>query len=193
MSLMNKAVFNKKSKSTDIFNADVVMKKTFANINSDLRAAKYRKIKQIKFNSIEIVKISKRLKKLMQIIKEQFDSIDIIKQILNTFIEIRLRELLDLFFELFKQMFRSIIDEKIKMISKKKITTQSKDIEKKKVHVDSMRFSTSKSMHLKKIVIRVAFLRFMYVVVCSIVNVMIENIKIKAMFNNETESNCMFK
>ena len=33
----------------------------------------------------------------------------------------------------------------------------------------------------------------MYVVVCSIVNVMIENIKIKAMFDNETEINCIFK
>ena len=48
-------------------------------------------------------------------------------------------------------------------------------------------------MHLKKIVTRVAFLRFMYVVVCSIVNIMIENIKIKAMFDNEAKVNCMFK
>ena len=56
-----------------------------------------------------------------------------------------------------------------------------------------MRFSSTKSMHLKKIVTRVAFLRLMYAVVCSIVSVMIENIKIKAMFNNEAEINCIFK
>ena len=129
-----------------------------------------------------------------QIIKEQSNSIDVIKQILNTFIKIRLRELLDLSFKLFKQMFCSIIDEEIKTISKeKRIITQSKDIKEKKMHVDSMKLSSTKSMHLKEIVIRVVFLHFIYVVVCSIVNVMIENIKIKTMFNNEAEINCMFK
>ena len=61
------------------------------------------------------------------------------------------------------------------------------------MHVDSIEFSSTKSVHLKKIVVRVVFLRLMYVVVCSIVSVMIENIKIKAMFNNETKVNCMFK
>ena len=40
---------------------------------------------------------------------------------------------------------------------------------------------------------RIVFLRLMYVVVCSIVNVMIENIKIKTIFNNGVEINCMFK
>ena len=61
------------------------------------------------------------------------------------------------------------------------------------MHVNSIRFSSTKSMHLKKIVIRVISLRLMYVVVCSIVNVMIKNIKIKAIFNNKAEINCMFK
>ena len=61
------------------------------------------------------------------------------------------------------------------------------------MHVDSMRFSSTESVHLKKIVTRVTFLRLMYVVVCSTVNVMIEDIKIKTMFNSETEVNCMFK
>ena len=56
-----------------------------------------------------------------------------------------------------------------------------------------MRLNSTESVHLKKIVTRVAFLRFMYVVAYSIVSVMIENIKIKAMFNNEAEVNCMFK
>ena len=91
-------------------------------------------------------------------------------------------------------MFHSIIDEKIKTISKKrKIIAQSKDIKEKKVHINSMRLNLTKSVHLKEIVIRVAFLRFMYIVVCSIVSVMIENIKIKAMFDSEAEVNCMFK
>ena len=61
------------------------------------------------------------------------------------------------------------------------------------MHVDSMRLNSTKSMHLKKIVTRVAFLRLIYVVVCSIVNVIIENIKIKTMFDSGAEINCMFK
>ena len=56
-----------------------------------------------------------------------------------------------------------------------------------------MKFNSTKSVYLKKIVTRVAFLYFMYVVACSIVNVMIKNIKIKAMFDNEAEINYMFK
>ena len=91
-------------------------------------------------------------------------------------------------------MFRSIIDEKLETILKeRKSIAQSKDIKEKKVHIDSMKLSSTKSMHLRKIVTRVAFLRLMYAVVCSIVNIMIENIKIKAMFDNETEINYMFK
>ena len=147
----------------------------------------------IRFNTIEIVEITKKFKKLAQIIKKQLNSIDVIKQTLNTFIEIRFRELLNISFELFRQMFRSIIDEEIKMISKKRIIAQSKDIKEKKMHVNSMRLSSTKSIHLKKIVTCVAFLRLMYVVVCSIVSVMIENIKIKAMFDSGAEVNCMFK
>ena len=78
------------------------MKKILVDINSDSQAVKYKKTKLIKFSSVEVVKITKRLKKLTQIIKEQLNSVDVIKQILNTFIEIRLRELLDISFELFK-------------------------------------------------------------------------------------------
>ena len=61
------------------------------------------------------------------------------------------------------------------------------------MHVDSIKLNLTKSMHLKEIVTCITFLRFIYVVVCSIMNVMIENIKIKTIFNNETEINCMFK
>ena len=61
------------------------------------------------------------------------------------------------------------------------------------MHVDSMRLNLTKSVHLKKIVTRVVFLHFMYVVICSIVNVMIKNIKIKTIFNSGAEINYMFK
>ena len=194
MNLTNKVVFSKDLKFIDVLRADVAMKEILVDINSDSRAVKYKKTKLIKFSSVEVVEITKKFKKLTQIIKEQSNSVDVIKQILNTFIEIRLRELLDISFELFRQMFRSIIDEKIKAISKeRRIIAQSKDIKEKEVHVDSMRFSSTESMHLREIVARVVSLHFMYVVVCSIVSVMIENFKIKAMFNNETEINYIFK
>ena len=170
------------------------MKEIFVNINLDLRTVRYKKPKLIKFNSVEVVETMKRLKKLIQIIKEQSNSIDVIKQILNTFIKIRFRELFKISFKLFKQMFCSVIDEEIKAISKeRRIIAQSKNIKEKKVYVDSMRRNSTKSVHFMKIVTRIAFLRLIYVVVCSIVNVIIENIKIKAMFDNRTKVNYIFK
>ena len=158
MNLTNKVVFNKNLKFIDVSRADVAMKEIFIDINLNSRTVKYKKTKLIRFNSVEVVEITKRLKKLTQIIKEQLNSVDVIKQILNTFIEICLRELFNISFELFRQMFRSIIDEKIETISKeRKIIAQSKDIKEKKVHVDLMRFNSTKSVHLKKIVTRVTF------------------------------------
>ena len=61
------------------------------------------------------------------------------------------------------------------------------------MHNDSIKFSLTKSVHLRKIVIRIIFWCLMYAVACSFVNIMIENIKIKTMFNNEAEINCIFK
>ena len=113
---------------------------------------------------------------------------------MNTFIEIRFPELFNISFKLFKQIFRSIIDEKVKIMSKeRKIITQSKNIKEKEVHVNSIKLNSIKLMHLKKIVTRVIFLHFMYIVICSIVSVMIENIKIKIIFDNRTKVNCIFK
>ena len=128
VNLTNKAVFSKDLKFTDVLRADVAMKEILVDINSDSRAVKYKKTKLIRFSSVEVVEITKRFKKLAQIIKEQFDSVDVIKQILNTFIEIRLRELLDISFKLFKQMFRNIIDEEIKTISKKEKSLHNQKI-----------------------------------------------------------------
>ena len=120
MNLANKVVFNKNSKFIDVFRANVAMKKILVDINSDSRAVRYKKTKLIKSSSIEVVEITKRFKKWTQIIKKQLNSIDVIKQILNTFIEIRLHKLFDIFLELFKQMFRSIIDEEIETILKER-------------------------------------------------------------------------
>ena len=79
MNFANKIVFNKKFEFDYIFNTDVAIKKISIVINSNSRIVKYKKIKQIKFNSIEIIEISKRFKRLTQIIKKQFDFVDVIK------------------------------------------------------------------------------------------------------------------
>ena len=70
MNLTNKVVFNKDLKFINVFRADVAMKEIFVDINSNSRAVKYKKIKLIKFSSVEVVEIMKRFKKLTQIIKE---------------------------------------------------------------------------------------------------------------------------
>ena len=194
MNFANKAVFNKNFKSDYIFNINITMKEILIVINSNSRVVKYKKTKQIKFNSIEIIEISKKFKKLTQIIKEQLNFVNVIKQILNTFIKIQLYKLFNIFFELFKQMFRNITNKKIKTIlKKKKIIASSKAMKKKKMHINLMKFNSTKSMHLKKIVACVVFLRFIYVIVYSIINVIIENVKTKTMFNIETKINCIFK
>ena len=64
------------------------MKRIIVNINSNSRVIKYKKTKLIRFSSIEIIEILKKFKKSTQIMKKQFDSIESIKQILNTFIKI---------------------------------------------------------------------------------------------------------
>ena len=119
MNLANKVVFNKDFESNYILNINIAMKKILIVINSNLRAVKYKKVKQIKLNSSEIIEIFKKFKRLTQIIRKQFDSVDIIKQILNMFIKIQFRKLFNVFFELFKQIFRSIMNKEIRTMSKK--------------------------------------------------------------------------
>ena len=55
------------------------MKKISIDINSDSRVVKYKKTKLIKFNLVKVAKISKEFKNLAQIIKEQLNSVDVIK------------------------------------------------------------------------------------------------------------------
>ena len=89
-------------------------------------------------------------------------------------------------------MFRSIIDKEIEIVLKK-VVVQFKIIKEKKMHVDLIRFSLTKSMHLKKIVTRVVFLRFIYAIVCSTMKIMIKKVKIKTIFNNNAEINYISK
>ena len=79
MNLTNKAVFNKNLKFIDVLRANITIKKILVDINSDSRVVKYKKTKLIRFSSAEVVEITKRFKKLAQIIKKQSDSIDFIK------------------------------------------------------------------------------------------------------------------
>ena len=86
--------------------------------------------------------------------KKQSNFVDIIKQILNTSIEIRLRELFEISFELSRQMFRDIIDEEVKTVFKKrKVIAQKKIVKEKKMHVKSVKFNSIELIHLKEIVV----------------------------------------
>ena len=91
-------------------------------------------------------------------------------------------------------MFHDIIDEKIKMMFKKqKAIAQMKIVKKKKMHVESIKFNFIESIHLKEIVAQIVFFCSMYIVVCLMMNVSIDNVKIKTLFNNDVEVNCMLK
>ena len=80
--------------------------------------------------------------------------VDIVKQILNTSIEIRFRELLEISSELLRQMFRDIINEKIKaMFKKRKVIAQKKIVKEKEMHVESVKFNFIKLIHLREIVV----------------------------------------
>ena len=86
--------------------------------------------------------------------KKQSNFVDIIKQILNTSIEIRFRELFKISFEFLRQIFRDITNEKVKAIFKKrKVIAQKKIVKEKKMHVKSVKFNSTESIHLKKIVV----------------------------------------
>ena len=134
---------------------DIEMIEMIVKINFEFRTTKYQKIKQIKFKiSFEAFKIFKRLKRFAQIFKKQSNFVDIIKQILNTSIEIRFRELLEIFSKFFQQMFRDIIDEKMKMMFKKRKTiVQMKIVKEKKMHVELIKLNSIESIHLKEIVV----------------------------------------
>ena len=86
--------------------------------------------------------------------KKQSNFVNIIKQILNTSIEIRFRKLLEISSELSRQIFRNIINEKVKTVFKKrKMIVQKKIVKEKEMHVESVKFNSIESIHLKKIVV----------------------------------------
>ena len=91
-------------------------------------------------------------------------------------------------------MFRDIIDEKMKaMFKKRKAIAQMKIVKEKEMHVESIKFNFIELIHLKKIVVRIAFFCSMYVVVYSTMNVSINDVKIKTLFDNNVEINYMLK
>ena len=91
-------------------------------------------------------------------------------------------------------MFHEIIDEEIKtMFKKRKANVQMKIVKEKKIHVKSVKFISIESIYLKEIIVRVISFRSMYVVVCFIMNVLINDVKIKTLFDNNVEINCMSK
>ena len=91
-------------------------------------------------------------------------------------------------------MFHDIIDKKMKMMFKKRKTiAQMKIVKKKKMHVESIKFNFIESIHLKKIIVRIVFFRSMYAVVCLTMNISINDVKIKMLFDNNVVINYMLK
>ena len=91
-------------------------------------------------------------------------------------------------------MFRDIIDEKMKTIFKKRKTiAQMKIVKEKKVHIKSIKFNFIELIHLRKIVVQIVSFRLMYTVVCSTMNVFIDDVKIKTLFNNDVKIYYMSK
>ena len=174
---------------------DTEMTEVIAEVNPESRAAKYQKAKQTKSKtSSGVPEASERPKRLAQVLKEQSDPVGITKQILDTPIEIRLRELLGISPELSRQMFRGITDEEVEAVSKeRKAAAQVKTVKEKEVHVGSVGLNSTESVHLGEIVARVASLRPMYAVACPTVSVSIGDVKAKALFDSGAEVNCMSK
>ena len=91
-------------------------------------------------------------------------------------------------------MFCDIIDEEMKMMFKKQKTiVQMKIVKEKEMHVESIKFNFIESIHLKKIVARIVFLCLMYVVVYSMINVLINDVKIKTLFDSDVKINYILK
>ena len=91
-------------------------------------------------------------------------------------------------------MFHDIIDEKMKtMFKKRKTIVQMKIVKKKKMHVESIKLNSIESIHLEKIVAQIIFFCSIYVVVCLMMNVSIDDVKIKTLFDNNVEINYMSK
>ena len=68
-----------------------------------------------------------------------------------------------------------------------------KIVKKKKMHVKLIKLNFIEFVHLRKIVARVAFFRSIYIIVCLIMNVFINDVKIKTLFDNNVEINFMSK
>ena len=61
------------------------------------------------------------------------------------------------------------------------------------MHIESVKFNFIELIYLKEIIARIVFLRSIYVIVCFMINMLIENVKVKALFNSDAEINCMSK
>ena len=91
-------------------------------------------------------------------------------------------------------MFRNIIDEKMKIIFKEqKAIVQMKIVKENEMHIESIKFNFIELIYLKKIDARVISFRLIYVVIYLIMNMFINDIKIKTLFDNNVEMNYMSK
>ena len=61
------------------------------------------------------------------------------------------------------------------------------------MYIELIKFNSIESIHLKKIVVRLIFFDLIYIVVCSTMNIFINDVIIKILFNNDAEINYISK
>ena len=68
-----------------------------------------------------------------------------------------------------------------------------KNVKEKEMHFKSIELNFIELIHLKEIIVRIVFFRSMYAVVYLMINVFINDVKIKTLFDNNVKINYMLK
>ena len=128
----------------------------------------------------------------MQTICEQANSKALIQNILTFKIKIKLINFLDFCLDLSRFFFRSILNKEFdKIVTKRKSRVIIRKKKETIVNINSINIKFIEIVYFDDIVAKVNLLQTLYFVACSITWVKIKNIKIKIMFDNKVEINCI--
>ena len=153
------------------------------------RVAKFQVFKHIKEKqkTRDNQKIRDKSQRMSQIVREMSNAKSVTQSILHIKMKIKFLNLLRLCSKINKTFFRIMNDNEattIKATTSK--TTQS-------INVSSICNDITKAMHMNDLIVRISSLKAMCVVACSKTFVSIENVKVKTLFDNEVEINCINK
>ncbi len=130
----------------------------------------------------------------MQTIRKQANSKALIENILIFKIKIKLIDFFDFYSNLSCSFFCSIFNKEFnKIITNRKLQVIIKKKKKTIINIDSINIKFIEIVYLDNIVAKVNLLQTFYFVVFFIVWIKIKNIKIKIIFDNKIEINCISK